>query len=105
MRFEFWRNELIEYVQSGNDNSLRASAIGILSGEYLKSNDPAVGRAIAEFVVDESVSVDLRKFAYLCLLEVSDFSYKDYPDLETFVFPELVNRELLDHFLGKTTSP
>jgi hypothetical protein len=84
-------DELSWYAQNGDDDVLRASAISKLSIEFLKTDDAAIGAIIADFLRNESVSNDLRLIAYLCLLEVSRRAYDEYPNMETFAFPEDVD--------------
>ena len=94
-------DKLVWCVQNGDDDSERATAIGKLSLEFLKTNDRVIGGIIADFVRDESVSSDLRLIAYLCLLDVSLRTYDQYPDMKIFRFPEDVDWDFVEQYSSK----
>ena len=94
-------DQLIWYVQNGDDNSQRASAISKLSIKYLNSGNRRVGGVIADFIKDDSINNDLRLFAYLCLLDVSTRTHDEYPDLKTFRFPHDADWDFVEHFASK----
>lgn len=91
-------NQIVKVIQSGDDDNQRARAVSTLSVAYLKSDDPVVSKAIAEFVKDESVDRDLRLFAYLCLLDVSSRSTDQYPDMKVFRFPNDVDWDFVEQW-------
>ena len=94
-------DQLIWYVQNGDDDSQRASAISNLSIKYLKSGNRRIGGVIADFVKDGSIDNDLRLFAYLCLLDVSTRRREEYPDLESFRFPDDADWDIVEQFASK----
>jgi hypothetical protein len=94
-------DKLIWDAQHGDNYSVRASAISKLSIEFLKSDDRVVGGIIAAFVRDESISSDLRLFAYLCLLDLSTRRCDEYPDMKTFRFPDDVDWDFVNRYLSK----
>ena len=95
-------DQLIWYVQNGDDNSQRASAISKLSSiKYLNSGNRRIGGVIADFVKDDSIDNDLRLFAYLCLLDVSTRGHEEYPDLASFRFPDDADWDFVEQFASK----